>query len=92
MYIKKTTREDLKRRKLLTFMWSVAFWKTLESNFRAQATLSQVDGFFMEAHLGHLGINEIVFTVSLEFRIHQIYFQGFIKLRTHQVYFHRFTN
>ena len=27
----------------------------------------------MEAHLGHLGINEIIFIVSLKFRIHQIY-------------------
>ena len=27
-------RKVLKRQKLLDFMWSVVFWKTLESNFR----------------------------------------------------------
>ena len=42
----------------------------------------------METHLGHLGINEIISTISLEFRIHQIYFHGFIKLRIYQIYFH----
>ena len=30
--------EILKQQTLQTFMWSVAFWKTLESNFRDQAT------------------------------------------------------
>ena len=48
--------------------------------------------FCTKAHLGYLGINEIIFTVSLKFKTHQIYFHGFIKLRTHQIHFHRFIN
>ena len=45
-----------------------------------------------EAHLVHLGINEIIFTVASKFRIHQIYLHGLLKLRIRQIYFHRFIN
>ena len=45
-----------------------------------------------EAHLLHLGINEIIFTVASKFRIHQIYLHGLLKSRIRQIYFHRFIN
>ena len=40
----------------------------------------------MEAYLGHLGINEIIFIVSLKFRIHQLELMN-IELEHHELIF-----